>query len=230
MDKEAQGENSSSQNVNIRVTTVKRGVHGEITSFGFSDGSSFFIHPELAIEYSVKIGIELSPEKIQFLQLQSIVYAARDKGVEYLAVREHSSLEILNKLKKKGYDHSSASKAVILLQEKNYLNDERFAKMWLKSRLKRHPEGRSSLVAGLSKKGISRKICEKILVAHFSEELEKQMLNICIKKFLRTKTDNPEKLLNHLIRRGFRYGDIKKQISGIEKIANKNSIEVTDRE
>ncbi len=230
MDREAQGENSSSQNVNLEVTDIRRGAFGEVVSFGFSDGSSFFIHPEAAIEFSVRPGAGFSQDELYEILMRSAVFAARDKAVEYLAVREHSENELILKLRRKGYDNETALAAVDLLKKRGYLDDHRFAEMWIESRLKKHPEGRSSLLAGLARKGVDRAIAESVLEELLDEERTEDALSRCIEKYLRTRSKDPKKLINHLLRRGFRYNDIKQKMTGLDAFNEENDMRFSEYE
>ncbi|MDC7125003.1 MAG: regulatory protein RecX [Spirochaetales bacterium] len=230
MDKEAQGENSSSQNVNFEVTHIERGAYGGAATVGLSDGSSFFMHSEVIREISLQVGTVCSIDEISHIKARSAVFLARDKAVEYLAAREYSSSEIVTKLMKKGYDKECSLEAVSLLEQRGYIDDERFAEMWVLSRLRKHPEGRSALAAGLYKKGISRSIIENTLDDCFTDDIKEEALSRCLEKYLRTRSREPKKVLNHLIRRGFRYADIKRHINGIEEFAEEKNLEITEYE
>lgn len=216
MDKEVRGESFSSQNVNLEVTDIRRGVSGEAVQFSFSDGSSFFIHPEAAREYSVCRGAGFSSDQLNTILRRSAEYAARDKAVEYLSRRDHSAFELILKLRKKDYDKETAAAAVEMLKARGYVDDRRFAGLWIESRLKKHPEGRSSLLAGLARKGVSRDTAESVLGEVFTEEQEEESLDKCLEKYLRTRPADPGKLIKHLLRRGFRYGDIKRHTAEME--------------
>ena len=228
MDREAQGENSSSQNVNLEVTDIRRGAQGETVSFGFSDGSSFFIHPEAAIEFSVRVGTVFSDTELKTILLRSAVFAARDKAVEYLARREHSANELILKLRKKGYDSETAREAVEICRERGYVDDRRFAEMWLESRMKKHPEGRSCLAAGLARKGVPRDIANEVLDDRLSDELQDDALSRTLSKYVRTRSAEPKKVVDHLLRRGFRYADIKRHMAGLEEFAEESSLEYNE--
>jgi len=230
MDREALGENFSSQNDNLEVINIRRGAFGETVAFGFSDGSSFFVHPEAAVEYSVRIGSKFSIEELREILFRSAGFAARDKAVEYLARREHSASELILKLRKKDYDWDTAAAAVDMLIEKGYVNDLRFARMWVESRLKKHPEGRSSLAAGLARKGVSRDTTNEVLDELLTEESQDDALSRCIEKYLRTRSAESRKLVNHLLRRGFKYGDIKRHIAGLDAFNEENEMEFSDNE
>lgn len=228
MDKEAQGENSSSQNVNLEVVQIEGGASCQAKSIGLSDGSSFFMHRDAVLEFSISVGTVLTHEQLDLFLCRSAVYAARDKAVEYLARREHSSNEIILKLRKKGYDDETADDAVRLLVERGYVDDRRFARMWIDSRLKKHPEGRSSLAAGLARKGVPREVANDVLNEKLTAELQDDALARSLEKYVRTRSADPQKVLNHLLRRGFRYADIKRHMAGLEPYAEETNLEYNE--
>jgi regulatory protein len=230
MDKEVHGESFSSQNVNLEVTDIRRGANGEVVQFGFSDGSSFFIHPQASLEFSVRVGTVFTDEQLKRVLLRSAEFAARDKGLEYLSAREHTVSELILKLRKKGYDQDTAGAGVEMLIERGYVSDQRFAEQWVRSRLKKHPEGRSSLLAGLARKGVNRRLAEAVLDEHLSDDIMDDALARCIEKYTRTRTAEPKKLINHLLRLGFRYGDIKRHMAGLDEFNEENGMEFSNYE
>ena len=228
MDREAQGENSSSQNVKLEVVHIAGGASGEARQIGFSDGSSFFMHREALLEFSVGTGTVLSRLELDEILLRSAVYAACDKAVEYLARREHSCQELVLKLRKKGYDPDTAEAAVEICRERGYADDYRFTEMWIKSRLKKHPEGRSSLAAGLARKGVPREIVREVLDEVLTDGQQDEALGQALSKYVRTRSADPKKVLNHLLRRGFRYADIKRHMAGLEEFAEEQNLEYNE--
>jgi regulatory protein len=216
MDREERGESFSSQSVKLEVTDIRRGVSGEAVQFSFSDGSSFFIHPEAAREFSVRQGAEFTSEEINTILTRSAEFAARDKAVDYLSRRDHSAFELILKLRKKDYDKETAVAAVDMLKARGYVDDRRFTGLWIESRLKKHPEGRSRLLAGLARKGISRDIAESVLGEIFSEEQQEEALERCMEKYLRARPADSGKLIRHLLSRGFGYGEIKRRMAEME--------------
>lgn len=214
--------------MDLEVTDVKRNSQGDVIGAELSDGSSFIVHPEAALEFTVRIGASFTAEEAEAVELRSAVYAARDKAVEYLARREHSSSELVLKLRKKEYDYETASAAVGLLKERGYVDDRRFAEMWIQSRLKKHPEGRSSLAAGLARKGVPRDIVSEVLADCLSDEQQDDALARSLAKYIRTRSADPKKIVNHLLRRGFRYADIKRHMEGLERFSEETGMEYNE--
>ena len=228
MDREAQGENSSSQNVNLEVTHTERGASGAAVRFSLSDGSSFFVHPQASLEVGINIGTCLTRGELEALLLRSAVFTARDKAAEYMARREHSAAELVLKLRKKDYDKETASDAVDMLVERGWVDDRRFASQWVESRLKKHPEGRSALLAGLAKKGVPRDLAAEAVDSVLDRDAEETALSRSLEKYVRTRSADPGKVVNHLLRRGFRYADIKRHMAGLDEYAEETGMEYNE--
>jgi regulatory protein len=60
---------------------------------------------------------------------------ARSRAIDYLSRREHSSLELRNKLIVKGFDPTIIDDLLIQLRKDNLLSDERFVECYVRSRI-----------------------------------------------------------------------------------------------
>jgi len=60
---------------------------------------------------------------------------ARKSAIGYLSIREHATLELRQKLVKKGFEASVIDKVVIQLQADNLLSDERFVESYVRIRI-----------------------------------------------------------------------------------------------
>lgn len=98
-----------------------------------------------------------------------------DKSLYYLGIREHSRRELEGKLKEK-YSTDEIKEALDRLEEENYLSDVRFAEVYIRSRLRKSPEGKGILVQRLMLKGLlvteARAAVESYFEEH-SEEIER---------------------------------------------------------
>ena len=81
-----------------------------------------------------------------------------DKAVSLLAAREHTEKELRSKLQARGYGREEISEAAGRLLREGYLSEERFAESFIRSRLRRSPEGRSLLMMRLMEKGSPRAV------------------------------------------------------------------------
>ena len=64
-----------------------------------------------------------------------------DRALKLLALREHSRKELENKLRQKGCSADDIIIALDRLEEENFLSDRRFCESYIRSRLRKSPEG-----------------------------------------------------------------------------------------
>ena len=128
-----------------------------------------------------------------------------DKALSLLALREHSVEEMKQKLLSKGYNKNEIEEAVKRLIDENYLSDSRFCQGYIRSRLKKNPEGKAVLVLRLKQKGISSDLARREVDSYFednSEEIEEIYSNYS-KKIIEKKGEEKAKL--KLYQKGIRH-------------------------
>jgi regulatory protein len=133
---------------------------------------------------------------------------ARNKAFHLLSYRERTIKEMRDRLKKKDFSAEVIEKVITYLLEKDYLNEQRFAEMWIRSRINHHPRGRKLIYKELKDKGVERKIINSALDEYLSREKELEMASYLMNKWLRRRKDEDSssyKLKNYLARKGFNY-------------------------
>lgn len=211
MDREELVESSSSQNVKLSITSLqKRGSGKETVTVSLSDGSSFFI--PLDINKSWIPGYILSEEDLTVLKVEDSYIRGKEWAASRLAMREDSSGRMAQKLMQRDYSSAVAKRIVAELSDMGFLDDERFATLWLRDRMRSHPEGRDALFAGLQKRGVPSAIAGNCITDNISDEdIEKGLDSIFEKLKSRSSLSN-EKLILRLQRRGYSYSSIKKKL------------------
>lgn len=96
--------------------------------------------------------------------------SAYDKAVDLLKTREHTAAELKAKLKDKGFMAGEIDDAVEKLESEGYLSDERFAEVYLRSRLRKTAEGKPILIMRLMEKGVSKALASTMVSAVWDEE------------------------------------------------------------
>ena len=139
---------------------------------------------------------------------------AYDKALFYLSSREHTEKEIKTKLRGKGYPESEIADAISKLRDADYLSDERYAEVYLYSRMRKNPEGEYLLVMRLVEKGVDKSIASRIVGEFFEEEGHIPYLAKAIQKLQRTK--GIDKVKEFFLRKGFKVQDINNAISALE--------------
>ncbi|MFN2340241.1 MAG: regulatory protein RecX [Halanaerobium sp.] len=133
---------------------------------------------------------------------------ARNKAFKLLSYRERTIKEIEDRLRKKDFSEAVIKAVVDFLLENDYLNEERFAEMWIRSRKKHHPRGRKLIYKELKNKGVNQRIINNALNQYLSNQEELEMAQYLMDKWLRRRTEEDSssyKLKNYLANKGFNY-------------------------
>ncbi len=120
-------------------------------------------------------------------------------ALRFLKFRPRSVFEIEQKLRSKKISENEIAKVTSVLKKNKLLDDDNFAKMWVRDRNLLKPTGSFVLKMELKKKGISDDIIGQVLTAQEDEPLAKKALEM---KY-RDRNIDYEKKVAFLQRRGF---------------------------
>ena len=107
---------------------------------------------------------------------------------------------------RKGVSVALTERVFNRLQEKGYIDDEKFAAYWIENRNLRKGASKRKLSAELGAKGVDRTIIERLL--HETERDDMTEIQKVIEK-KRPRYDDDQKFMSYLARQGFSYDDIK---------------------
>jgi len=210
---EGQGENSSSQNVkNFILKIIRRGAKSGKTEILLSDGSSFFVTQGIVVKNQLEPGMFLEEKQIQILKNKADFILAKKKSLEFLSVREHTVYQLKQKLLLKDFPPEIIENVLSELQEEGSLSNERFAEVWIRSRIKKHPEGYVLLLSGLIKAGIPSGEAGNLLNLNMENIDFEEVLISAAEKIMRNNSITKEKLFRRLGARGFDISSIIKFI------------------
>lgn len=165
-----------------------------------SDGSSFFILKDLQQRMGLEEDTEWSRESISEIKLKAEGLEAEQKALSLLSTAGHSANSLRLKLRKRGFSSDAQDYSVRRMEELGYIDDEEYASQWVASRIRRHPEGRNALLAGLQRRGINRQIAEQCVSRLVDDEVELD----CARRRIRKLPDLPEaRLASRLASGGF---------------------------
>ena len=164
------------------------------------------------------LGLQVGHEFSADLHREILRASARDSALLSLARREHSRAELTGKLHQKGFAGELIALVLDELERQRYLDDRRFARMWVEHRRASHPRGRRMMALELEHKGVSTEIAREALNVAFPEDEECGDLAELIRKRLRNaRRTEPQvfkrRLLGFLARRGFSYADIRQVLA-----------------
>ena len=194
----------------------------------------FFCSLDIAqvVDLHVKIGRTLSPDELDELKRASDFSKFYNRALEFTLMRPHSSKEVRDYLKRKtldrkvriknrktneyktvlkpGYDQSLVEPVFKRLEERGYIDDRRFAEIWIENRNISKGSSLKKLRLELSQKGISQAIIGEVLAESDRDELS-ELRKIIARKA--KKYPDEQKLIQYLLRQGFNYSDILDELS-----------------
>ena len=94
---------------------------------------------------------------------------ARRRAIRYLVYRDRSRNEIIRYLNGKKFSADAVNETLIFLESNDYINDDRFAMQFGRSRIVNKKIGRLRLGLELRNKGLARKIIEETLNSLYEE-------------------------------------------------------------
>lgn len=94
---------------------------------------------------------------------------ARNSAMRLLGVRDRSCFELKERLKKKEFPEAVSDRVIAWLLEYNYLNDERFAFAFARSRVENKRFGQFRVRRELSLKGIAGDLIDRVLAEVYEQ-------------------------------------------------------------
>ena len=148
--------------------------------------------------YRLKIGNEISQEKYDEI-LDNVIYEkAKNTAVKFLGYRARSKKELRD------------NKVISMLEKYGYVNDEEYARAYVRDCLNLKGWGQKRISLELTKRGIDKNIIENSLPKENTEQLE--LIEKLLTKRLKGNTNidfkEKKKHFDYLARRGFLPSDI----------------------
>ena len=154
----------------------------------------------------LKVGQELSDEKIEQLQAEDARERAYQQAMLFLSYRARSETEIRQNLRKHEIPEPIIEQTLERLRQDGLANDNQFARAWVENRSTFRPRSRRMMVMELRQKGLDE---EAVASAVESVDDEALAYEAAQKKVARYKdlewNDFRKKLNDFLARRGFSY-------------------------
>lgn len=209
----------------MKITSLSAQIHSPDRVNVSIDGKyRFSLDISQVIDLGVKVGREIDEAELAELETEGQFGKLYSRAVEYSLLRPHSVREVKDYLWRKtrstkyksrtgeikerdGYSPALADRVLQKLQQKNYVNDEQFARWWVENRNQTKGTSLRKLSAELRAKGVTGEIIE-IVLSETERTDDDELAKIVAKK--RMKYPDDQKLMQYLARQGFRFDDIKK--------------------
>ena len=166
------------------------------------------------VSLSLKNGQEITATQLSELKECIGKRRAYNHAVKLLSYRDHSCMELADKLRQKG-NGEYADYAVERLYEQGYLDDRRFALSFANELIRLKGYGKRRIEQELYRKGIDREtICDVLEECELPAE---KLAGIIERKYLRYLYDEKgvNKTVNALLRLGYSYSEIRDAIKEI---------------
>ncbi len=184
---------------------------------------SIFIDNEFAfgideidlLYYKLKENEPLEDEKYNYILNKLLLKKAKDKALKYLSYKMRSKKQVIKKLEECDFPPNIITKVINILEKYNYINDEDFAKAFIKDKINLKGYGIFKIAYDLKILGVDEQIFKQYLYnKNFVNEEEKAQA-LLIKKLKGTNIKDlsykeKQKLYAYLFRRGFSYESINK--------------------
>lgn len=171
------------------------------------------------VDLGIKVGGEYSEAELVAFEEESQFGKLYMRALEYCLMRPHSQRELKDYLYRKtrdtrmktgeirkGVSVALTERVFRRLQDKGYVDDEKFAAYWIENRHLRKGSSKRKLSAELGAKGIDRAIIEQLLSQTDRDDLT-ELQKVIDKK--RSRYDDEKKFMAYLAGQGFSYDDIK---------------------
>ncbi len=193
----------------MKITAIKQQARDRGRYSVFVDGKFSFGMSELSlIHAAIRVGQEVSKEQVIEYKDQSTTDKYYAAVLRLLSRRSRSEWEITNYLRRKGVTDDRTQSILNMLSNYGYVDDNKFARLWVENRRLLKPTSRRKLVAELKAKHISDDIISEVLSSDATDEKDVLQQEI-IKKRRQTRYQDDKKLIAYLSRQGYNYGDIK---------------------
>jgi regulatory protein len=200
----------------MKITKISPAVKTEGRYNIFVDEKYSFSLDELQlVRLGLKKGQEIDDERLVELKEESNFGKNYVRAVDLISRRLRSEKEIREYAFRKQWTKENTERVIKRLREHGYLNDEKFAEGFVRSRANLRNFSLRKMKMELIKKGISNSIIEKVLSENEDFDEKTSLKNLITKK--RGRYDDEQKLIAYLARQGFSYDDIKNTLNENQK-------------
>ena len=164
--------------------------------------------------------------QLETLKREACYTMIRNKMLGFLAVREHSAMELRRKLKqilyKSAIFDSSAlvERCLLEMQESDFQSDERFTRRFVESKLTNKPQGPFKILQDLQNRGISNEQAQPVLNELSDQDIWLKKAVECLARIQKiAKIQTQAALSQKLYQRGFAWETIEQALEEYQNLA-----------
>lgn len=193
----------------MKITKIEKQKNRNRYSIFINDKFAFGMEEIDVIKYKLKIDTVLTKTMHDKICKHVILEEAKNKALKYLSYKSRTKSEVILKLKL-DYNRNIIDDVVIFLEKYNYLDDYKYALIFIKDRVKLKHFGHIRLKHELKRKGVDDYTIEKALQESEIDE-ETNIMYLIEKKAKGNKNleaKEKRRIFDFLIRKGFSYNMI----------------------
>lgn len=203
----------------MKLNTVRAvGQYRKKVELIFEDGKSWKVLPEIAGDFGLCAGMDISEPLAAQIRQANEKAEARARAVRIVSASGVSKKELQRRLEHKGESRENAQEAVAWLDEMRLLDDEQLAGQIVKKEAAKG-YGRARIQNALRQKGIPREFWDAALSQ--LPEMDEAIDRFLASRLKGRQPDAAErkKLADALARRGHSWGDIQRALSRYQQEA-----------
>ncbi len=191
-----------------KITAIKPAVKTAGRFNLFVDGKYSFSLDELQlVDLGLKRDQEIDGARLDLLKDESIFGKAYGRALELVYRRPRSIKEMQDYARRKKWPEELGDRVIKKLLDKEYLDDAKFAEIWIRHRVFGKPTSSRVIKLELRQKGVADEHINAAfdLAEDFNED--EALVRMIEKK--QSRYQDPQKLIAYLARQGFSYDRIK---------------------
>jgi len=181
----------------------------------FLDGKfAFSLQAEAAVREGLRVGQELSADRVAALCREDDLQRGLDAAGRYLGYRPRSGAELRQRLQRRGFSGAIVEAVLARLREQGLVDDEAFARFWKENRDTFSPRSQWLTRQELRRKGVGDEILNRVLDnADDGDSAYRAVLGRARRLPLDDYQAFRRRLGGYLRRRGFSYGVIEQTVT-----------------
>ena len=181
----------------------------------YVDGQfAFVLYKGELSRYHIAEDSELEEEIYQNLRKEIVLKRAKLRAMHLLNDMGRTESQLRTKLLRNDYPPDIVEEAIAYVKSFGYINDAEYARNFIENR--KEKKSKKEIYAALCQKGLPKDLIETALEERYADDDSIAAIEAIVrkKKFDPKSTDYREmqKMMGYLVRKGFRYDDIRQVI------------------
>lgn len=176
---------------------------------GNGEEYAFSVDQDVLVKFRLRKGMELDDLLLEEITHYDEVSRAHQMAVRFLAVRKRTEAEVRNHLLKKNVPEVAIEEAIHKLYEYNYLDDEDYARSYVRTQMNTAGKGPELIRRELEQRGVKAPLIDMALEEYPEEKQFEKAMELCEKMAAKNRRDSKQvmkqKMEQLLLRKGFSY-------------------------